>query len=215
MHLLEEENKTTGSNGCAYQYAESTAPSLISPLTQNNHARRPGLQNVIDGRIRMLHYHLMASLFPLIKFPFYWTMVNRSLNRNNIAVIATFLHQPPNVATAGRHLSADPAGYNLTRDSERAWLKVNVPALTAGNTQNLLTLRTNDNCRFRSATTTKNPVRSSADNMLTESNEKLDLFRWREICNWHSIDENPNCASRTHKTTVTLDDKAARVWCLR
>ena len=56
----------------------------------------------------------------------------------------------------------------ITTDSERAWLKVNIPALTAGNTQNLLTLRTNDNCCFRSATTTKSAGRNSADNVLTK-----------------------------------------------
>src|SRR5439155_1157602 len=101
------------------------------------------------------------------------------------------------------------------QDLERTWLKVDVPALPAGNPQNLLTLRINDDGGFRSATTTKNAVRSSSDNVLTESNEKLDLFRWCEICNRHSIYENPNGASRPHETTVTLDDEAARVGCLR
>ena len=100
-------------------------------------------------------------------------------------------------------------------DSERAWLKVNIPALTAGNTQNLLTFRTNDNCCFRRATTTKSARWSSANNVLTKSNEKLDLFRWAYICNWNRIYENPNCASLTHETAVTLDDEAARVLCLR
>src|SRR6184192_2112771 len=45
--------------------------------------------------------------------------------------------------------------------------------------------------------------------------EKVELFRWCEICNRHSIYENPNGASRPHETTVTLDDEAARVGCLR
>jgi hypothetical protein len=61
------------------------------------------------------------------------------------------------------------------QNSERTWLKVNVAALTAGDTQNL-SLRTNDDCCFRSATTTKSVSRSSADNVLTEGNEKFDLF---------------------------------------
>jgi hypothetical protein len=91
-------------------------------------------------------------------------------------------------------------------DLESAWLKVNVPALTAGNTQNLLMLRTNDNRCFRSSTTTKTVSRSRADNVLTEGNEKFDLLRWCEIGNRHGIYEDPNCASRTHKTSVTLDN---------
>ena len=88
---------------------------------------------------------------------------------------------------------------------------MNIPALTAGNTQNLLTLRTYDDRRFRNTSTTKAAGRSSRYNMLTKGNENLDLFRRCEIGNWHGPDENPNDARRTHKTTVTLDDEDPRV----
>jgi hypothetical protein len=59
---------------------------------------------------------------------------------------------------------------------ERAWLKVNVPALTAGNAQNLLTFRANHNCGFSSPTATKKFSRCGANNVLAERNENLDLF---------------------------------------
>ena len=75
----------------------------------------------------------------------------------------------------------------VTTGSERTRLKVNISALTAGDTENLLTLGTNNNCRFRSPTTAKNLGWCSADNMLAKRNEKLDLFRWCEIGNWHRI----------------------------
>ena len=55
-------------------------------------------------------------------------------------------------------------------DSERAWLQVNISALTAGNPQNLLLLGTYDNRRFGSATTA-NAVRSSTDNVLAKSDK--------------------------------------------
>src|SRR5262245_62231817 len=103
----------------------------------------------------------------------------------------------------------------VIEDSERARLNVNIPALTASNTQNLLTFRANDNCSFGSAAATKGADRGSANNVLTERNENLDLFRWCEIGNRHSIYENPNYASRAHETSVTFDDEAARVLCLR
>ena len=127
--------------------------------------------------------------------------------RNSAQIDKSFMADPG-------HQSTD-SGLTSVIDSEGARLKMNIPALTAGNTQNLLTLRTYDNCRFRSATTTKATDRSSRDDVLTEGNEKLDLFRWCEIGNWHGTDENPNGASRTHETTVTLDDEAPRVPCLR
>jgi hypothetical protein len=66
--------------------------------------------------------------------------------------------------------------FGLALDSEGAWLKMNIPALTAGNTQYLLTLRTYDDRRLRNASTTKAADRSSRYNMLTQRNENLDLF---------------------------------------
>ncbi|MGZ9157156.1 MAG: hypothetical protein ACXW6J_28045, partial [Candidatus Binatia bacterium] len=60
--------------------------------------------------------------------------------------------------------------------SEGAWLKMNIPALAAGNTQNLLTLRPYDDRRFRNASATKAADRSSGYNMLAKGNENLDLF---------------------------------------
>ncbi|MGZ9220085.1 MAG: hypothetical protein ACXW5W_23975, partial [Candidatus Binatia bacterium] len=74
-----------------------------------------------------------------------------------------------------------------------------------------LTLRPYDDRRFRNASATKAADRSSGYNMLAKGNENLDLFRRCEIGNWHGPDEYPNGASRTHETTVTLDDEAPRV----
>jgi hypothetical protein len=76
--------------------------------------------------------------------------------------------------------------------SKRAWLKMNVPALTSGNTQNFLTFSPYDNRCFRHTTSTESTVRRSDDNMLTDVNEKFDLFRWSEIRNWHCAYEHPN-----------------------
>jgi hypothetical protein len=73
----------------------------------------------------------------------------------------------------------------------------------------------NDNSGFRNAAAAQNARRSSADNMLTESNEKFDFFRGSEIRNRHRIYEHPNRAGRAHKTGVTFDDKAACVRSLR
>src|SRR5262245_1076424 len=103
----------------------------------------------------------------------------------------------------------------VIEDSERARLNVNVSTLTASNAQNLLTFRANDNCSFGSAAATKGADRGSANNVLTERNEDLDFFRRCEVCNRHGIYENPNYASRAHETSVTFDDEAARVLCLR
>ncbi len=92
---------------------------------------------------------------------------------------------------------------------------MNIPALTAGNTQNLLTLRTYDDRRFRNTSTTKAADRRSRYNMLTKRNENLDLLCRCEIGNWHGPDENPNDARRTHKTTVTLDERIPVYWRFR
>lgn len=99
--------------------------------------------------------------------------------------------------------------------SERAGLKVKIPALAARDAKNLLTLGANDNGRFRSAAAAKNAVRSRSDHVLAEGNEKFDFFRWREIRNRHGINEHSNGASRAHETAVTFDDEAARVLRLR
>jgi hypothetical protein len=99
--------------------------------------------------------------------------------------------------------------------SESAWLEVNIPALTTGNAENFLTLRSNNHRCFKSATATKDAARGDADHVLAEGNKKLDFLRWREICNRHGVYENANVASRTHETAVALDDKTARVRTLR
>ena len=95
--------------------------------------------------------------------------------------------------------------------SEPTWLKMNVAALAAGNTQNLLTLRAYDNRCFRNAAATKATGRTSRDDVLTKGNKQLYLLRWLQIGNWRGPDEDPDCASRTHETTVALDDERSRV----
>jgi len=95
--------------------------------------------------------------------------------------------------------------------SEGAWLKMDIPALPAGNPQNPLPLRTYDDCGFRNSATAKAADRSRRNDVLAKWNINLDLFRGREIGNRQGPDENPNCASRTHETTITLDDQAPRV----
>ena len=79
-------------------------------------------------------------------------------------------------------------------NSECAWLKVNVSALAAGNTENLLAFRTNDYCCFGSAATTKNASRCRADNMFTERNKEFDLFCWRQIRDRLRIYKDPDGA---------------------
>ncbi|HEX9453519.1 MAG TPA: hypothetical protein VGA27_04145 [Candidatus Binatia bacterium] len=87
---------------------------------------------------------------------------------------------------------------------------MNITALAAGDTQNLLTLGSYDNRRFRNPATTKTADRSSHHDMLAEGYEKLDLFRRREVGNWQGAEENTNRASRTHEANVTPDNKARR-----
>jgi hypothetical protein len=92
---------------------------------------------------------------------------------------------------------------------------MNIAALTAGDTQNLLTLGSDDNRGFRNPATTKATVRRCHYDVLADGNEKLDLFRRCEIGNWQGAEENPNRASRTHEAAVTLNDKTPGVLCLR
>ena len=70
-----------------------------------------------------------------------------------------------------------------------------IAALPAGDAQNFLALECNHHCRFRSAAAAKHAGRRGADNVLPRSNEKLYLFRRREIHNRHSVDEDTHFAS--------------------
>ncbi|HEY2917845.1 MAG TPA: hypothetical protein VGK77_02495 [Candidatus Binatia bacterium] len=75
-------------------------------------------------------------------------------------------------------------GFLLATGSKRRRLKINVPALTAGDAQNLLTLRKDDDRCFSNAAAA-NTIRRYADNVFTGRNEKLDLFRGCRVCKWH------------------------------